>query len=316
MKTLVAFFLSALVYAQTPVTVNPGAPSVGGPARVNAPSPAPSIAPDTVVAEVNGKKYTAADLDKLIAMLPPQYQGVARMRPQMLSQLFLMQKLAEDAQKAGLDQKSPFKEQLEMQRIQVLSTAELSNVANTMRVDGDDEHKYYQDNVDKFKQVKVRVIYIAFNPSPGNSATGGQKLLTKAEAKAKIEDLESKLKAGADFGKLAHENSDDRSSAAKDGDFGVIKVDSAYPKAIKDAVFALKQGEVSAPIQEPNGFYLIRADEVMQESFNEAADQIAQDVRQQKYQQWLKGVQGQYNLKVEDPAYFAPRTPAAVQLPH
>lgn len=317
MKIFISFFLSALLYAQAPVAVTPGAPSVGGPAVAGtAPSPSASITPDTVVAEVNGTKYTAAQIDKLIEMLPPQYQQMARMRPQLLSQVFLMQKLADDAQKAGLDQKSPFKEQLEMQRIQVLSTAELSNIANTMPVNGEDEQKYYNDNPDKFKEVKVRVIYIAFNPNPNKSATGGQKMLTEAEAKAKIEDLEKQLQAGADFGKLARDNSDDKNSAAKGGDFGVVKQDSAYPKAIKDAVFALKQGEVSAPIQEPNGFYLIRAEDVTQKSFNQVATQIAEDVRQQKYQQWLKGVQAQYDLKIENPAYFAPRTPTPAQLPH
>ena len=87
-----------------------------------------------MVAEVNGKKYTAAELDKLIDMLPAQYQQVARSRPQLLSQVFLMQHLAEDAEKSGLDQKDPFKEQLEMSRIQVLSTAELSDVNNTMKI--------------------------------------------------------------------------------------------------------------------------------------------------------------------------------------
>lgn len=317
MKTFVLLFLSAIVYAQVqaPVTVNPGAPSVGSPAAAT-PAPPAAITPDTIVAEVNGKKYTAADLDKLIEMLPQQYQQVARTRPQMLSQLFLMQKLADDAQKAGLDQKSPFKEQLEMQRIQVLGTAELSNVANTMPVNGDDEQKYYKDNPDKFKEVKVRVIYIAYNANPAKAASGGQKLLTEEEAKAKIEDLANQIKAGTDFGKLARENSDDKNSGAKDGDLGVIKQDSAYPKAIKDAVFALKQGEVSAPIKQPNGFYLMRAEEITQKSFNEVVTQVAQDVRQEKYQEWLKGVQAQYNLKVENPAYFAPRPPAPVQQPH
>ena len=325
MKILaIPFLLSALLYGQAPgqtqepVKVTPGTPAVKAPGEVApaAATPPPPLPPDTVVAEVNGKKYTAGDLDKMVTMLPSQYQQAARSQPQLLSQVFLMQRLAEDAEKAGLDQKPPFKDQLEMSRIQVLSTAELSEMNNTMKITEADQQKYYNDNPDKFKEVKVKVIYIAFNPTPGKAAAGGKKLPTEAEAKAKIEDLEKQIKGGADFGKLARENSDDQASAARDGDFGVLKMDSSYPQPIKTAVFALKQGELSAPIRQPNGFYLIRAEEISQQSFNDSVMQIIQAVKQAKFQEWLKGMQAQYSVKVENPAYFAPRVPAQLQQVH
>jgi len=322
----IPFLLSTLLYvqaasqAQAPVNVTPGTPAVKAPADAAPPpaaaTPPPPVSPDTVVAEVNGKKYTAGELDKLIAMLPPQYQQVARSQPQMLSQVFLMQRLAADAEKAGLDQKAPFKDQLEMQRMQVLSTAELTDVNNTLTITQEDQQKYYKDNPDKFKEVKVRVIYIAFNPASAKTAEGDKKLPTEAEAQTKIEDLAKQIKGGADFGKLARDLSDDKASAAKDGDYGVIKQDSAYPPAIKTAVFALKQGELSAPIKQPNGFYLVRAEEINHQPFNDAVPQIAQAVRQAKFQEWLKGMQAQYNLKIENSAYFATRVPAQLQQVH
>jgi peptidyl-prolyl cis-trans isomerase C len=313
MKTLtILFLLSAVLYgqAQEPVKVTPGNPVA------QAPAPPPPVSPDTVVAEVNGKKYTAADIDRMIAILPAQYQQAAHSQTQILSQVFLMQRLAEDAAKAGLDQKSPFKEQLEINRIQVLSTAELSDVQNTMKITQEDQQKYYQDNLDKFKEVKIRVIYIAYNPTPGKAATDGKKIVTEAEAKGKIEDLAKQIQGGADFGKLARDLSDDKTSAAKDGEFGVIKQDSGYPEAIKTAVFALKHGELSAPIKQPNGFYLIRAEEINQKSFDESIQQILQAEKQAKFQEWLKGMQAQYSVKIENPAYFAPRVPAQLQQVH
>jgi len=321
----IASLFSALLYAQAPgqnppVNVAPGAPAVKAPA-VPATTPAP-ITPETVVLEVNGQKYTAAQVDKLIAMLPAQYQGMARAQPQLLSQVFLMQRLAEDAAKAGLDQKSPYKEDLEFLRLRTLSTAEASEVENTMTVTSEDEHKYYQDNPDKFKEVKVRVIHIGFKPlapkpvlaPAAEPPSDGKQPLSEAEAKAKIEDVEKQIKAGADFGKLAREVSDDKASAEKDGDFGVIKQDSAYPPAIKNAVFALKQGEMSAPIREPNGFYLIRAEEINETSFNDAFQKISQLTRQAKYQEWLKSMQSQYSVKVENPSYFSGPKPLPTPL--
>ena len=84
------------------------------------------------------------------------------------------------------------------------------------------------------------------NPQP-SSDPKAKKSLTEAEAKAKIADLRKKLLSGADFGQVARENSDDKESAAKDGDFPPIKRSSSYPEDIKNAVFALKPGEISAP---------------------------------------------------------------------
>jgi peptidyl-prolyl cis-trans isomerase C len=325
MKILaIPFLSSALLYGQAatqpqePVKVTPGAPAVqapGQPAATPATPPAP-VSPDTVVAEVNGRKYTAAELDKLITMLPGQYQQMAKSQPQILSQVFLMQRLAEDALKVGLDQKEPYKEQLEMQRIQVLSTAELSNVTNTMPVTEEEQQKYYKDNPDKFKEVKVSVIHIGFSPPNAKPTADGKKLVTEADAKASIEDIAKQIQGGGDFGKLARDLSDDKASAAKDGDFGVIKQDSPYPPALKNAVFALKQGELSAPIKQANGFYLVRAEEINQRSFNESVVQIVPAVRQAKFQEWLKGMQAQYSVKVENQGYFTPRAPAQLQQVH
>src|SRR5438477_9259793 len=118
----IAVLSCGLLCSQTPVQVTPGTPAVKAP--VPAPASPAAGAPDTVVAEVGGKKLTAAEVDKLIGALPPQFQQSARTQPQvlpqMISQLFLYKRLAEDAEKAGLDKKSPYQEQLEFGRMQLL----------------------------------------------------------------------------------------------------------------------------------------------------------------------------------------------------
>lgn len=322
MKIVASVLLATgLVLAQAPpvpVQVTPGTPAPKAPAEQQQAAPAtppPPVSPDTVVAEVNGKKITAGDMDKIINGFPVANQQVLRARPQLLSQIFMMQRLAEDAEKAGMDKQSPYKEQLDAYRLQLLSTAEMTQVSNTLPISEEEQKKYYTDNAEKFKEVKVRVIYIGFNPTPGKAPADGKKQLTQAEAKAKIEDLAKQIKGGADFGKLARENSDDQ-SAAKDGDFGAITLNSSYPQPVKTAVFALKQGEVSEPVMQPSGFYLIRAEELSEQPFNDVLQQIIQAVRQAKTQEWLKGIQAQYNMKIENPAYFAPRVPAQLQQVH
>jgi parvulin-like peptidyl-prolyl isomerase len=150
-------------------------------------------------------------------------------------------------------------------------------------VSSEDQEKYYKDHPEKFRQAKVRVIYVAFNPGADKASTDDKKLPTEAEAKTKIDGLRKQVLAGADFGKLARDNSDDKQSAVKDGDFGMVTQKSSYPDAIKAAVFALKQGEVSEPVKQPNGFYLIRADELTTLPFADVSSQLVQDLRQEHF---------------------------------
>jgi len=331
MKILViGLFAGSLLFGQAqqgqtpePVKITPGMPAVKVPGEapeVAAVTPPPPVPPDTVVAEVNGKKITAAEMDKIIAGFPANNQPTLHTRPQLLGQVFLMQRLAEDAEKAGMDKQSPYKEQLDFYRLQLLSNAEMSQVNNTQPVTEEDQRKYYNDNPAKFKEVKLRVIYVAYTTAPTTTPAKpgpeSKKRLTQAEALAKIQDLEKQIRDGGDFGKLARENSDDQVSAAKDGDFGVIKQDSAYPKEVKEALFALKQGEMSSPVKQPNGYYLVRAEEINQQPFPEAAPEIIKQIRQEHFQAWIKTMQAQYNVKVESPAYFAPRAPAQLQQVH
>src|SRR5271170_3517160 len=124
----IAILFGGLLSGQTPpapqpVQIAPGTPAVKAPLQVT-PAPTVTIPPDSVVVEVDGQKLTAAELDKLIAGLPAQLQQSVRMQPQVLSQYFFYKKLAEEAEKAGLEKQSPFKENLELNRVQVLAQAE------------------------------------------------------------------------------------------------------------------------------------------------------------------------------------------------
>src|SRR5580658_1166480 len=138
-------------------------------------------------------------------------------------------------------------------------------------------------------------------------------MLSEAEAKAKVDELRKQILAGEDFGKLAKDNSDDKSSAAKDGDYGIISHNSPYPEPVKQAVFALKQGEVSEPVKQANGFYLIRAETVVIQPLAEVRPQIIEEQRNARFNEWIKGVQARFTVKVDNPAYFVPKRPAQLQ---
>jgi len=296
-------------------TVTPGTPA---PPVVSAPPqavpPSAPISPDTVVAEVAGKKYTAAEVDQIFALLPPQYQQSVHLQPaRALQQIFLFQHLAEEAEKANLDKQAPWKTDLSFQRMTILYQAEINEVKNHTPAPEADQEKLYKDNPDRFKQAKVRVIHLSFSSTPDKPGPDGKKMLSEAEAKAKLEDLRKQILAGADFGKLARENSDDKTSAAKDGEFGSISRNSPYPEPVKAAVLGLKEGDISEPVKQANGFYLIKADSIVIQPFAEVRPQIIEELKQTRFMEWMKELQERFTVKVENPAYFAPRRPPQLQ---
>lgn len=243
----------------------------------------PELPDQTVIATFDdGVKLTMGDFRRLVAALPPQNQQAAlRDRATFLKQWAFMRKLAKLAEGHKLDQESPTKESLEYYRLQILSTAELNHANNLIVVEPDEMVKHYDVNKEKYKTVRVKAIYIAFSPD-------GKKGPTEAQAKAKAEKVLAQIRAGGDFVKLVKEHSDDETSRAKNGDFAALRPSDNIPDAIRTAVFALKQGEVTEPVRQPSGFYLLRADEVAYRPFSQVREEIFNDLKQQRYAQWLE----------------------------
>lgn len=80
---------------------------------------------------------------------------------------------------------------------------------------------------------------------------------TKEEAAELAAQLHQQLLGGADFAKLAEENSDDPGSAADGGSLGVFER-TQMVKEFSNAAFALDVGGVSGVVESPFGFHIIR----------------------------------------------------------
>jgi NIMA-interacting peptidyl-prolyl cis-trans isomerase 1 len=80
---------------------------------------------------------------------------------------------------------------------------------------------------------------------------------SKAEAKARAEEVAAKAKSGSDFSTLVAEYSDDPAAKERQGSLGKFKRESKA-KAFSDAAFQLRVDEVSAPVETPFGFHVIK----------------------------------------------------------
>jgi peptidyl-prolyl cis-trans isomerase C len=295
MKFLSVFLFACLapVWAQAPQAA-PAAPQI------------PDLPDQTVIAVFDdGVKFTMGDFKRAFAALPPDNQPLAlRDRKTFLQQWAFMRKLAQMAEKDKLDQDSPAREQLEYSRLMIMSQAKLSHALNLITVEPSEIVAYYDASKERYKEVRVKALYVSFG--------SGEKALTEDQAKAKIAKLLAEIRAGGDFVKLVRENSNDETSRAKDGDFATIRRSDNIPDAIRSAVFSLKPGEVSEPVRQPNGFYLLRAEEVRYRPLSQVRDEIFTELKQQHYREWLDKTNKETKVDYTSPAFLgsAPATPA------
>jgi peptidyl-prolyl cis-trans isomerase C len=267
----------------------------------------PDLPDDAVIAVLDdGSKMTMGDFKVIVAAQSPEAQQLAKMRSKAFIQWWAgMRKLTRMAEEEKLDQKADVKAQLEYGRTAILAQIKMNSVLNGIMPQNEEIEKYYQSHKDRYLQMKVKAIYIAY----GDAVPSGKKAITESEAKAKAESLLAQIRKGADFVKLAKENSDDETSRDKDADFATFRPKDNIPDAIRTAVFSLKQGDVTEPVQQANGFYLLMASEVTFAPLDQVRGDLLLEIRNQQYFDWQKNHSD--SVKVEYPnKAFPPDEPA------
>lgn len=113
--------------------------------------------------------------------------------------------------------------------------------------------EYYNKNFQKFKKpesIRLRYILIKFRPTEPDF---------RKKAKAKAEEVLSKLDSGKDFAEMAWSYSDDR-SRVKGGDIGYIHKGRFTPE-IENVAFSLRKGEVSDLIENDYGYHIVKVED-------------------------------------------------------
>jgi peptidyl-prolyl cis-trans isomerase D len=125
-------------------------------------------------------------------------------------------------------------------------------IADQVTVSDAEVTAYYQQNQKRFTDAESRRashILIAVK----KDASAADKAAAKAKAEAVLAEVR---KAPADFAKIAKAHSQDPASAELGGDLDVVEK-GALPKPVEDAIYNLKQGEISNVVESEFGYHIL-----------------------------------------------------------
>jgi peptidyl-prolyl cis-trans isomerase D len=160
-------------------------------------------------------------------------------------------KITDAMVKAFYDKNSQFFAVPEQAKIEYL-VFDAAAVADQVSVSDAEVSAYYAQNQKRYTAPESRrASHILIAVKKGASAAD------KAAAKAKAEAVLAEVrKTPADFAKIAKAQSQDPASAEQGGDLDVVEK-GALPKPVEDAVFKLKQGEISDVVESEFGYHIL-----------------------------------------------------------
>ncbi len=265
-------------------TASAQAPAAETPQPPAPPKPMPAELPE-ILARVNGENVTKSDFERLLknieasrGPIPPdrrdevlraaldqlityhamKQEATARKLPiadaDLDSRLKQMQgKMSAEEFSKALTARNTTVDQLRSDArtdmmIDKMMETELASTTVATEAEAKD---FYDKNPDKFKQgegVRASHILVMANESADEA--------TKKKARAKIDAVLKRVRAGEDFAVLAKENSED-GSKDQGGDLGFFTKGQMVP-AFDAAAFALKPGEISDVVTTQFGYHIIK----------------------------------------------------------
>jgi foldase protein PrsA len=182
----------------------------------------------------------------------------------------------------------------------MLAQAYVSQLNNSVNPSAQEIKTYYDQHAPQFQEAKLSAIIVNFSPvgTPAAGAAAGSSR-TEAQAKTKADELVKKIRAGANFPEVAKTDSDHKASADKGGQLGSYSPDK-LPKEISDPVFKLKVGEITEPIREASGFYILKLDTFEKKTYEQAQGDIVAQLKSDQVRKVLE----QYQVQVQDSDFF------------
>lgn len=301
----------------------PAAPQTErGPQQPNSASvrPSPDVAeqgkpipPDKVVMKVGDEKVTAGNFYSMMSVTPNDALRVgSQTRRNMGDQYALMLLLAHKAKSERLDSTPDFAQQLALHRTQLLAQMEYKNIIDGIKISPEDISQYYSSHKQDYEEVELWRVYIR-KKAEGNAGGPG---LSQQEARARAAAVAKELLAGKEMKEVEKEMSDSKTTFFdKNTERALIK---QLPAEFRSVVSHLKPGQVSEPIETPQGFSVVQLVGHDYLDLKIASLQIEEQMRKDKMDSLVNELKRNVTVWMDDEYFnynpsFAPgsATPAA-----
>lgn len=267
-------------------------PLLAAPALAQAPPPAAPASPPSpdqqVLARVNGRPITRADVAEAAETLPAEYRAMppAVLAPLLLDQLISRRVVADAARASGIEQSDAFRRRIAKAEDEALTQTFISQKLDQVLTDAALRARYQTEIADKPAAFRVCARHILVG--------------SEADAKAAIEEIAK----GADFAAVARARSSD-GSRAQGGDLGCFSRDEMVAP-FAEAAFALPPGQVSAsPVQTQFGWHVIKVDrreDQPKPSYEQAQPQLRRELAEAAVNQLVEQLRAAATIERLDEA--------------
>jgi peptidyl-prolyl cis-trans isomerase C len=248
----------------------------------------PDMAHD-VLAIVNGATLTKMDYEQLLQQYRPEARSEAEQhKGRFMRELVLQEILAQEGQRLQIEDDPQLQARLKIQKNSAIARAVVQKYIEE-KSDVTDER--LRDHYEKNK---------ATFASDEQIAASHILLKTEAEAQAALEEI----KQGKDFAEVAKAKSTGP-SAPQGGALGTFGRGRMVP-AFEEAAFALKVGDVSAPVKTQFGYHIITVTdrtEAAPQSFDEVRDTIRRTLISEYVESLLDDLQSKAKIEIKNPEY-------------
>ncbi|MCA0423551.1 MAG: peptidylprolyl isomerase [Proteobacteria bacterium] len=253
-----------------------------------------------IAAKIDGIAITEDDLkaaqDDIGASMPQL--DAAQKRKYVLDYMLDLKLLARAAEKQKMAEGPDFARKLAYLKDRALMEALMTKEGNAA-VSDEKLKKFYED---------------AIKGLPAEEEVHARHILVPEEADAK--KVVARLKAGEDFAKVAGEVSKDPGSGKEGGDLGWFTKDRMV-KEFADAAFAMKPGEISAPVKSQFGWHVIKLEERRNKpapTLDDVKDELSSYMQKKAQQDLILKLRQEAKIERFD-ADGKPEAPAAAPAP-
>lgn len=256
----------------------------------------PSPDGEVVVAKIGDHAITMGEVMRSMDLTNPRLKALYMSSPGKMTTYITnyvnQEMLYKQAIKENIGQREDLKANVEQYKKRLLIRT-LTQSAIPTQIGQEDLQAYYDENKDDMVEVKARQLLVRANPA---------KNVTMEGAKALANKIKQRADRGEDFQKIAADVLKDDVSRQMGGRVTSIRKGRFAPE-IDEMIFSLSEGEISDPIELPNGYMVIKIEKAAAPvPLQSVASMIQSELRKNALNNYMATLKEQMNVEIYEDA--------------